>query len=54
MNIQPNKSTILVTGATGFVGAYVTRDLINAGYTVKAIRRTNKLPRLFQKIFLIR
>jgi dihydroflavonol-4-reductase len=44
MNIQPNKSTILVTGATGFVGAYVTRDLINAGYTVKAIRRSNKLP----------
>jgi len=44
MNIQPNKSTILVTGATGFVGAYVTRDLINAGYKVKALRRSNTLP----------
>lgn len=49
MNIQPNKSTILVTGATGFVGAYVTRDLINAGYKVKAIRRSNKLPSFVSK-----
>ncbi len=44
MNIQPNKSTVLVTGATGFAGAYVVRDLVNAGYYVKALRRTKKIP----------
>ncbi len=30
---------ILVTGATGFVGAYLTRRLVSAGYQVRAIRR---------------
>ncbi len=44
MNIQPNKSTVLITGATGFIGAYVARDLVNAGYLVKALRRTSKTP----------
>lgn len=44
MNIQPNKSTVLVTGGTGFIGAYVIRDLINAGYSVKALRRRPQLP----------
>ncbi|MBL7735249.1 MAG: SDR family NAD(P)-dependent oxidoreductase [Chitinophagaceae bacterium] len=37
-------STILVTGGTGFLGAYIIRDLVNAGYTVRAIRRSKHIP----------
>lgn len=37
-------ATILVTGGTGFVGAYVIRDLISAGYKVKALRRKPGVP----------
>ena len=44
MNIQPHKSTVLVTGGTGFIGAYVIRDLINAGYSVKALKRKPGYP----------
>ena len=40
----PPNAVILVTGATGFVGAYVVRDLILAGYRVKAMRRKKLLP----------
>src|SRR4051812_21868810 len=36
--------TVLVTGGTGFLGAYVIRDLINAGYKVKALRRRPAIP----------
>lgn len=35
---------ILVTGGTGFLGSYIIRDLVNKGYTVRAIRRSTKLP----------
>ncbi len=36
---------ILVTGGTGFLGAYIIRELIEKGYAVRAIRRSNsKLP----------
>lgn len=46
---------ILVTGGTGFLGAYIIKELIEKGYTVRAIRRTNKLPffissSLFEKV----
>lgn len=37
-------NSILVTGGTGFVGAYVIRDLVHSGYTVTAIRHRNALP----------
>lgn len=37
-------SVVLVTGGTGFVGAYVIRDLVEKGYAVKAIRRSENLP----------
>jgi dihydroflavonol-4-reductase len=36
--------TVLVTGGTGFLGAYVIRELIGKGYAVRAIRRSNNLP----------
>lgn len=41
--MQP-PSTVLVTGGTGFVGAYVIRDLVNEGYKVKALRRKPVVP----------
>jgi dihydroflavonol-4-reductase len=36
--------TVLVTGGTGFLGAYIIKHLLDKGYDVKAIRRTHKLP----------
>ena len=38
------KGTVLVTGGTGFLGAYVIRELLDKGYAVRAIRRGNTLP----------
>lgn len=35
---------VLVTGGTGFLGAYIIRELIERGYPVRAIRRTRELP----------
>ncbi len=36
---------VLVTGGTGFLGAYIIKELIEKGYAVRAIRRrTSKLP----------
>jgi dihydroflavonol-4-reductase len=35
---------ILVTGGTGFLGAYIIKALIEKGYAVRAIRRSPKLP----------
>lgn len=35
---------VLVTGGTGFIGAYIIKELIEKGYSVRAIRRSNKLP----------
>ena len=37
-------SKVLVTGGTGFLGAYIIKELVEKGYSVKAIRRSNKLP----------
>lgn len=36
--------TILVTGGTGFLGSYIIQQLVEKGYSVRAIRRSNKLP----------
>lgn len=38
------KKKILVTGGTGFLGAYILRELVQQGYAVRAIRRSKKLP----------
>jgi len=35
---------ILVTGGTGFLGSYIIKHLVEKGYAVRAIRRSNKLP----------
>jgi dihydroflavonol-4-reductase len=35
---------ILVTGGTGFLGSYIIKELINKGHSVRAIRRSNKIP----------
>jgi nucleoside-diphosphate-sugar epimerase len=35
---------ILVTGGTGFLGAYIIQELINKGYAVRATRRMGKTP----------
>lgn len=36
MNSQTNKSTILITGADGFIGSHLTEALVRQGYKVKA------------------
>ena len=46
---------ILVTGGTGFLGAYIIKNLIEKGHTVRAIRRSAALPffippDIFQKV----
>lgn len=35
---------ILVTGGTGFLGAYIIKGLVEKGYSVRAIRRSSRLP----------
>lgn len=35
---------VLVTGGTGFLGSYIIKQLVEKGYTVRALRRTNKVP----------
>jgi nucleoside-diphosphate-sugar epimerase len=40
----PGISSVLVTGGTGFVGAYIIRDLVKSGYKVKALRRNMNVP----------
>lgn len=35
---------VLVTGGTGFLGAYIIKELVEKGYAVRAIRRSTSLP----------
>ena len=35
---------VLVTGGTGFIGAYIIKELITKGYSVRAIRRGLSVP----------
>jgi nucleoside-diphosphate-sugar epimerase len=35
---------ILITGGTGFLGAYIIQELVERGYQVRAIRRSKTLP----------
>lgn len=36
--------TVFVTGGTGFIGSYIIKNLVEKGVTVRAIRRSGKLP----------
>ncbi|WP_431212468.1 NAD-dependent epimerase/dehydratase family protein [Puia sp. P3] len=38
------KGLVLVTGGTGFLGAYLIKELLDNGYAVRAIRRGDHLP----------
>jgi nucleoside-diphosphate-sugar epimerase len=54
MNLQNSPAAeggkmILVTGGTGFLGAYIIKELIEKGYAVRAIRRSPKLPSYISK-----
>lgn len=40
---------ILVTGGTGFLGAYVIKNLVEKGHAVRAIRRSSSLPFYIEK-----
>jgi dihydroflavonol-4-reductase len=40
----PDRATVLVTGGTGFLGAYILRELVERGYIVRAIRRGSQQP----------
>lgn len=44
---------ILVTGATGFIGSYLTRELIERNYSVRClVRKTSNVSRLPEKVEL--
>lgn len=43
-NSLPTNSKVLVTGGTGFLGAYIIRQLVEGGYAVRAIRRGKTQP----------
>lgn len=40
---------ILVTGGTGFLGAYIIKNLVEKGHAVRAIRRSTNLPFFIDK-----
>jgi nucleoside-diphosphate-sugar epimerase len=40
----PMGGVVFITGGTGFIGSYIIKNLIQKGYTVRAIRRSSKLP----------
>jgi dihydroflavonol-4-reductase len=46
---SPSGEGILITGGTGFLGAYIIRALVEKGYGVRAIRRHNNFPSYIPK-----
>lgn len=40
---------ILITGGTGFLGAYIIKNLVEGGHAVRAIRRSSTLPFFINK-----
>ena len=43
--------TVLVTGATGFLGKYVVEELVEHGYRVRAFGRNRKIGQFFSRGF---
>ena len=43
-NLQSIDLKVLITGGTGFLGSYIIQELVKSAYTVRAIRRSHKLP----------
>lgn len=35
---------VFITGGTGFLGSYIIKELVGRGYSVKALRRSTKIP----------
>jgi nucleoside-diphosphate-sugar epimerase len=46
------QGAVLITGGTGFIGAYIIQQLIEKGFSVRALRRSNKLPFFISKEIL--
>jgi len=46
------QGAVLITGGTGFIGAYIIKNLIEKGFKVRAIRRSSKLPFFISKDIL--
>jgi dihydroflavonol-4-reductase len=44
MNNINAKGIVLVTGGTGFLGAYIISELVENGYAVRAIHRNGRMP----------
>jgi dihydroflavonol-4-reductase len=51
---MPEIKNILVTGGTGFLGAYILKALVEKGYKARAIRRRNILPSFIEKAIMDR
>jgi 3-hydroxyacyl-CoA dehydrogenase/nucleoside-diphosphate-sugar epimerase len=43
-SVSPGGQTVLVTGGTGFLGAYIIKELIEKGHSVRAIHRNGSMP----------
>ncbi|MES1223315.1 MAG: NAD-dependent epimerase/dehydratase family protein [Bacteroidota bacterium] len=44
ITIINSSAKIFVTGGTGFLGAYIIKELAEKGYSIRAIRRSHRLP----------
>ena len=44
MRRPEDEKKVLVTGATGFLGAYILQELLQKGYAVRALRRSQQSP----------
>ena len=44
LHFRGTGGTVFVTGGTGFIGSYIIKNLVEKGITVRAIRRSGKLP----------
>jgi dihydroflavonol-4-reductase len=51
-NLPGGKGVVFVTGGTGFLGAYTIRNLVEKGYQVRAMRRSDKHPFFIPKEIL--